>query len=189
MGLLRSDETNTHSPVSASFDVQTGLILAHLDKVDYGFVDEPVRYQGKTFQPKSELHITLVSQDAGAILKHLESHPDDIDEIQDLVFLADFTFFKLGEFYHVEEQPGVEAIIQMVEIPGLRAFFKDLSKLVGQGFIVPPTHVTLYTRGTVKGISLPDQQAFQQFARAKIIPGEVQVAQQRTSPGAEQGLV
>ncbi len=189
MTLLRSDETNMHSPVSASFDPQTGFLLAHIDKVDYSFVDEPVRYQGKTFQPKSELHITLINQDAGAVLKHLESHPDDLDDIQDLVLSADFSFYKLGQFFYVVERPGVEAIIQLVDVPGLRPFFKDLSKLVGQGFIVPPTHVTLYTRGTEKGISLPDQHTFQQLARGQVLPSEVQrLAEASPRAGADQGL-
>jgi len=189
MGLLRSDENNLHSPVSASYEMETGNILTHLDKVDYGFFDQPVRYQGKTFKPKAELHITLISQDSATILKHLESHPDDFYDIQDLVRSTDFSFYKLDQFYYVEEQPGVETIIQMVGIPRLSSFLKDLSSVVGKGFIVPPTHVTLYTRGTEKGISLPDQNTFQQLARRRIRPDEVQRPGASSSPsGADQGL-
>lgn len=189
MALLHSDETNPHSPVSAFLDPRTGILLAHLDKVDYEFIDEPVRYQGKTFQPKDELHITFISQDAAAILKHLESHPENLDDIQDLILSGDFAFYKLGQFYYVEERPGVETIIQMVDVPGLRPFFKDLSKIVGQGFIVPPTHVTLYTRGTEKGISLSDQHTFHQLARAQILPGEVQRTRGTSArAGSDQGL-
>ncbi len=177
MGILRSDEINTHSPVSTTFDERTGFILAHLDKVDFGYVDQPIRYLGRIFQPKEELHITIVSQDAGLILKHLENHPDDIDDILDLVISIDWTYSKLDEFYHVQAKPDVETIIQMVEIPALRGFFKDLSKLIGQGFILSPTHVTLYTRGTDKGIPIPDQQSFQQLVKGEIQPNDVRLAE------------
>jgi hypothetical protein len=188
MGLLRSDN-KLYAPVSASFDTQTGLIHAHIDKVDYGFVDQPVRYHGKTFQPKNELHITLVNQDAGTILKHMESHPYDLNDIQDMVFSADFSFFRRAEFYYVEERPGVETIIQMVEVPRLRVFLMDLSKLIGRGLLLPHTHVTLYTRGTEIGISLPDQHTFQQLARIQILPAEVQLAKGSSNrSGIDQGL-
>lgn len=161
------------SPVSTSFDPRTGIVRAHLDKVDYGYVDQAVRYQGRVFQPKSELRITIISEDAGVLSKYLASHPDDIDDVQDLVLSADWRCNKLDEFYHVVDQPGVETIIQMVELPGLRQFFRDLSKLVGQGFLLPPMHVTLYTRGTQEGIQLPDQQSFQQRVRTRVLPWEV----------------
>lgn len=189
MGILRSDEINLHTPVTTTFDQQTGLIKAHLDMVDYGFVNQPVRYLGKPFQPKQELHITIVSQDAGIILKHLENHPDDVDDVQDLILSTDWSFSMLDDFFYVQEKPGVETIIQMVDIAAIRSFFKDLSKLIGQGFILPPTHVTLYTRGTEEGISLPDQQSFQQKVKNQIQPGEVRLEQDRTlRPGPEQGL-
>jgi len=189
MGILRSDDTNAHYPVSTTFDPQTGLIAAHVDKVDYGFVDQPVRYRGKTFQPKSELHITIVSEDAGIILKHLESHPDDVIDINDLLLSTDWSFIPLDEFYYVEEKPGVETIIQLVELPGLRSFLKDLSRLTGQGFILPPMHITLYTRGMEKGISIPDQNKFQELAKARILPGEVRLEEDSPArPGDEQGL-
>ncbi len=188
MGILRSDEINLHSPVSTTFDERTGWILAHLDKVDFGYVDQPIRYLGRTFQPKQELHITIVSQDGGLILKHLENHPDDIDDIQDLVISIDWTYSKLDEFFHVQAAPDVESIIQMVEISALRGFFKDLSKVIGQGFVLPPTHVTLYTRGTEKGIPIPDQQNFQQLVKGEIQPDEVRLVEDASARRNEQGL-
>ncbi len=189
---MRFDEAGNArplTPVSTIFDRRTGIIRAHLDKVDYGYVDQAVRYQGRIFQPKSELHITIVSEDAGVLIKHLESHPDHLDEIQDLVLSANWECNKLDEYYHVVDRPEVETIIQMVEMPGLRQFFRDLSKLVGQGFLLPPVHVTLYTRGTEAGITLPDQQSFQRRVRTRILPWEVvRDSQEPPRPGARPPL-
>lgn len=172
MSMMRSLDGDLHAPVSATLNTETGIILVHLDKIDYGYMDQAVRYLGKVFQPKSELHITIVSQDAEQILKYLNNHPQD-GSLQDLILSTDWSFRKLEQFYHVVEAPEVETLIQMVELPMLQAFFKDLSKLVGRGFELPPTHVTLYTRGTEKGISLPNQIVFKELAKTSMRPREL----------------
>ena len=75
----------------------------------------------------------------------------------------------------------METIIQIVEIPELHSFLRDLSKLTGHGFSVPPIHITLYARGTEKGIPIPDQQSFQQLVKAQILPEEVR-AEKKSPP-------
>jgi hypothetical protein len=170
------------TPVRTTFDTRSGLVRAQLDKVDYGYVDKPVRYQGRIYQPKSELHITVVGQDAEMLRKHLESHPRHADDIDDLVLSANWACNKLDEFYHVVQAPGVENIIQMVEMPGLRQFYRDLSRLVGQGFLVPPIHVTLYMLGADREIRLPNQQSFRDLVQTRIQPNEVAVEGEDSGP-------
>lgn len=187
---LPGDESKSRAPLGASFDPQTGFVLVNINKIDYGFMDKPVRYQGKVFQPKSELHITIVSQDAAErVRQYLESHPDDAHEFQDLISSTNWSYLKKQEFYYVEEEPGVETLIQMVEVPSLNAFFSSLSSIVGKGFILPPTHVTLYTRGTEKGIGLPNQETFQERAKAAVQPGEIRAEDDPPARlGSDQGL-
>lgn len=199
MSMLRSLNSDLHAPVSATLNTETGIILVHLDKVDYGYMDQAVRYLGQVFQPKSELHITIVSQDAEHILKYLNDHPQDSGNLQDLILSTDWSFRKQEQFYHVVESPEiateagipVETIIQMVELPMLQAFLKDLSKLVGRGFELPPTHVTLYTRGTEKGISLPNQIVFKELVKASMRPRELWPIEETppAGPGNDQGLM
>ena len=50
-----------------------------------------------------------------------------MDDFDDAVYSADWSFYKKNEFYYVEEEPGVETIIQMVEMPMLHHFLKDIS--------------------------------------------------------------
>lgn len=188
MELFLPDPGNLHFPVTALFDAQTGSVLVHLDKTEYGYFDQPVRYQGKLFQPKSELHITIISEDAEIIRRHLKNHPEDIDEIDDAVFSSDWSFYKKNEFYYVEEEPDVETIIQMVEVPMLHYFLKDISGLAGHGFVVPPTHVTLYTRGTEEGIGLPNTTVFHERVKAPVVPGELHLDWGHSGePAADQG--
>ena len=183
MAALLADENHRHAPVRTTFNEQTGYVLLQVDGVDFGYPGMPVRYQGKIFQARQELHITVISKDAGIILKHLKRHPGDADDIQDLVLSTNWSFYKLNRFYLVQEepeaetfiQPQAETIIQMVEIPALRLFLRDLSRLVGQGFVIPFTHITLYTRGTECEIPIPDQHGFQQLAKVQIQVWEVRL--------------
>lgn len=162
-------------PVNKDFNPETGNILVSVDKVDYEYDDRAVEYQGRVFTPKSELHITIVSmEDAEELRRFLEKTPDGTQSVWDILDETDFSFRKLDQFYHVVESPGVETIIQMVEIPMLETFFRSMSGLVGRGFLLPPTHITLYMRGTSIGIALPDQEVFRERAKAQILPGELQ---------------
>lgn len=185
--LTRGDN---QQPVGAVFDPQTGYIVVNIDKIHYAYLDRPVRYRGIVFQPKQELHITIISQDAGMLLKRLENYPEDAAAIQDLVVSDSWEYRKLPEWYYVAEAPDKETIIQMVELPGLHAFLRELSKLVGQSMTIPPTHVTLYTRGTERGISIPDQAAFKDLVRASLQPEELMpIDDASTNPGVEQTIV
>lgn len=184
MTAIDSETGAYQRPVSASFDPLTGFVLVNIDKISYQYLDQPVHYQGKLFQPKEELHITIISDDAGTILKHLENRPDDQAGINDLVLSSNWSYRKLPKFYYVTEEPDKETIIQMVDMPGLRQFLMDLSKLIGHGLTVPPTHVTLYMRGTDKGIGIPSTAAFEDLIRADVEPEEIQPTR---GPAAKSG--
>lgn len=176
-------EGNVLRPQTVELVPETGYLVANLNKQTYGYLDQPVRYQGRVFQPKSELHITLISQDAEKITRYLENNSHGQASIQEMIGATDWRFTRQPTFYHVEEAPGEETIIQMVEIPSLGAFFRELSGLVGQDFTLPPTHVTLYTRGTEKGIGLPTQRVFQELVRAEVQPEEMQPVED--APGSQ----
>lgn len=182
MAALRADEIHRYSPVSASFDRQTGVVLAHIDKIDFGYIDRPVRYQGLVFQPKQELHITIISKDAGVILAHLAKHPEDTDDVLDLVISTNWSYHKLDRFYYIQEKPGVETIVQMVEIASMQGFLAELSRITRHGFVMPPTHITLYERGAEKGIPIPDQHSFQQLMKIQIRPEEVRTDRKPIKP-------
>ncbi len=189
MTLPLSDIGSLLDPVKAEFFSETGFLLVHLDKINYGFYNHPVWYAGKVFQPKKELHITILSHDASLVLKHLENNPDDIYPIRDLIRSTDWAYRKENDFYYATRPPEKETLVQMVSVPHLPAFLRSLSKLVGHGFILPPTHVTLYTRETEMGISLATYEEFKNRVKARVLPEEVEAADGRHgSASTDQGL-
>lgn len=188
MQMLPPKDDHLRQPAKTVLDPQTGYVVVQLNKAEYGYHDEPVLYQGRVFQPKPELHITIVSADAAeAVRSFIERRPDDAVHIQEIVDETRWVFRELDAFYHVMESPEVETIVQMVEVPHAAEFFSRLSGLVGQGFVLPPTHVTLYMRGTEKGIGLPTPTVFDQLARGAITPAEVSPA--RIPPGMGSGAL
>jgi hypothetical protein len=174
--LFDSNDGELCRPVNVNFNEQTGFLQVNLAKTDYDYVDRPVRYQGRIFQPKGELHITIISQDSGVLLHYLARHPQDLDSIRDLIYSTDWSFRKLPDFYHVESGGGEESIIQMVDVPDMVPFLRSLSNLVEHGFVLPPTHVTLYTLGTVLGIPLPNAAVFRERARTPIHASDLHIA-------------
>lgn len=78
----------------------------------------------------------------------------------------------MNQFFHVEEEPGVESLIEMVAVPGLAPFYAELSRILGEELELPPVHVTLFTFGRAKGIGLPTQAVFEQRVRGETRPSE-----------------
>lgn len=153
MPFLSRPENDSLPAVRASFDPQTGLILVHLDKVTHAYLNQPVRYQGKTLRPQAELRITILSGlDAAFLVNHLKSHPEDKDNIQELLSATRWTYRKTGAYFFVQSQPGDEAIIERVDVLALAQFLQDLSQMAGRGFVLPSTYVTLYASGPEAGV-------------------------------------
>jgi hypothetical protein len=154
-------------PKEVSFNEENGFLVVNIDRQTYGYTARPVLLEGQRLEPKDELHITVLSREAAdAAAGHLQAHPDD-RQIQDLVDRTDWSYRRLGKGHHAREGEA-DTIIEMVDMPGLEGFFARLSEIVGRDLPVPPVHVTLYMRGTEKGIGLPTREVF-----AELVQGEV----------------
>jgi ribosomal protein S15P/S13E len=156
-------------PQQASFDPAEGYLILELDMQSFYLHPEGVRYDGRHFEAKDEVHITILSRDAAeTVRQHLERYPQDEDQVRRMVDETNWEYRKLDSFYHIQQAPDEETIVQMVEVPGLDTFFNQVGQLVGQELELPPTHVTLYMRGTEKGIGIPTQAEFEQLAQKQI---------------------
>ena len=165
-------------------------LLLDVSREDFSLPDARVRWQGKTFDPKPELHVTLVGKDLGEkIAAKVKAAPGLAERLQGLAREASLLVGQPGKLHHASaektdknDQPlHAESIIQMVEVPGLETFCQRLKELTGELVEIPPTHVTLYTLGDPDGIGLPDKAAFDEF-----VTGEIQVEDLEMIPTLEQ---
>jgi hypothetical protein len=183
MTSTESNDSGLHNPARINFDVEDGFLLIQLDLTEYGYIDQEVRYQGKTFAPKDELHITILSQDTAAVVAdYIAQEPEDAGTIHGLIDSVRWSFHKLETYHHLRDGEE-ETIIQMVEVPELPGFFQELSRIVGQGLILPPAHVTLYMHNSEKGIGLPSHEVMEQLSQGEIRPEDFLPQ----SSGQEQG--
>jgi hypothetical protein len=174
MDKLIPHDNRLEQPMGTDFKPEEGFLVVRIDLEGYGLPSYDVRYQGKGFRPKDEMHITIVSRQAAETVQaHLERQPGDLKRMEDLIHDTDWSYRKLDRFYYVIEEPGQETIIQMVEVPSLEEFYQRLGEILGRSLDVPPSHVTLFTHGTSKGIGLPTRQVFDELVKAQVKPDEV----------------
>lgn len=182
MNILPVGGEGYETPSGISFDEDNCYLVVQLEPSIYGYEAREVTFNGKTFNPKEELHITILSNEAAEILKeHLQEKPEDIELVQGYVNHAGWVYKKEDCFYHVVQEPGVETIIQMVCVQGAESFYESLSGIVGHELPFPPTHVTLYMIGTEKGIGLPTQEVFDELVREEVRAAEITAAEHKDS--------
>jgi len=166
-------------------------LLIPLRKEDFGLSEEKIQFRGKIFDPKKEVHITVVGRKLGQELEEaIEVNPRLNTTLMQAVKEASWhkqgwSFKKKDEMYHVSrdreqvnprgevEVIHAESIILMVEAPGVDKFYEELSRLLGKDLEVPPVHVTLYTHGDTVGIGLLTQAAFEEFVAGRVFPDEL----------------
>ena len=83
-----------------------------------------------------------------------------------------------------------ESIIVMVEVPGIRRFYREIGRILGREIEVPPTHVTLYTYGGLCGIGLPTQEDFERYVTREVPMNELKrISSARLADGRGKALV
>ena len=167
-------------------DDKTGSLLLPLTKDGVGLSGGAIVYHGKVFEPKEEVHITVIGSELGRKIIEMSSANHEIKErILKAIAEADWSYSVQGKMHHVvkdKELPSppaankilhAESIIRMASVPGIQQFYEQLGAIVGIQLEVPPVHVTLYTYGDPRGIGLPNQAAFEEFVREEVAPDEL----------------
>lgn len=122
---------------------------------------EPVTVDGIEFQPKRDLHVTLIGRGLGQVL---HADPARRQAVREAFLRLDWSFTRTGELLRLEKRElegsgggrSIGSIIERIEMPAMALFYDALAELVGRGLAIPPAHVTLYTAGRSQGIGVPD---------------------------------
>ena len=134
----------------------------------------PLDVDGRRFEPKDELHVTLVGPKLGAELQRVLGAR--LDAATRPAFDAlDWSVERSGERLLVEK-PGttddgargtVASVIELVEILALDFYYRWLGDLLGRQLAVPPAHVTLYTHGKARGIGISAARHLRSWGRGR----------------------
>ncbi len=136
---------------------------------------DPVVIAGRAFDPKSELHVTVVGRRQGAELRALFG--DRLDAATRPAFEAlDWRITRTGERRLIVRdglrddglRGEVGSVIEPVELPALAHYYRWLGSLLGRQLPLPPPHITLYTHGRAGGIGIPSARALRAWSKGPV---------------------
>lgn len=138
---------------------------------------------GVAFEPKAELHVTLVAGGLGEALHAVfgegylvEASRAAFDGL-DWSFVRGERWLMLCKRAYVEgEWKVVRSVIERVEMPAMAQFHLALGLLLGRELAVPPPHVTLFTAGRAKGIGLENDRQRRAYGVREAAGGELGLA-------------
>ena len=180
-----------NKPIEINFDTETSTFILNVDKnaVDLESKKNYATIYG--LSRKNKFHLTIIGEDTSKkILKLLESFGEDdkirtLNQIQKICELFEWKFTIKQEFYYLEKiyndtndletiKPEKrKSIIQVAEIDDISQFYKKLNLLLDTKFIIPFSHVTLYTTSTLeekklRGIGIYSKSQFEELNPEKI---------------------
>jgi len=107
-------------------------------------------------------------------------------KLQKLIDAADFSYTEKPDLYNIsrdreawvdwkdhskgKETLHEEAIIQLVEAPGITKFINKVNRELGFHFPIPFPHISIAVKGTKFGIGIADKEAFKKLNPVKLDP-------------------
>jgi hypothetical protein len=132
--------------------------------------------QGTLLTLKTEFHITIIGSQLGRKLLARLGKVEYQARLTQIAKTIDWDWTFQSEFYHLVKPKTVtlpdgsteileaQSIIQMATVAGINDFYAEISILVAERLIPPPTHVTLYVYGDVQGIGITSQDDMMRYA-------------------------
>lgn len=158
------------------YDLATGVTILPINSDRLAMLPESQTCQGKIFSVKSEFHITIIGSRLGQKLRAKLDRQEYQPRLSQMANSIDWQWTLKPEFYHLakptivrspDASPGTgdkpfetiqaESIIQMAVVPGIDILYRQLSLLLEEQLMPPPTHVTLYVYGDMRGIGIADR--------------------------------
>jgi hypothetical protein len=141
-----------------------GTVIIDLAPASFCLADDAIVIDGEYFEPKDELHVTVIGTELGLILQEKINSDRTVDRLLTKTFEAiDWSFTQTGPVHllsRVKDAVVEQSIIMLLEMRGVKEFYAQLKTLglIDANTPIPPAHVTLYTRNCPYGIGVPSEQ-------------------------------
>ncbi len=150
---------------------ETGRLLLPLREIDFSAYGTAFELEGRSFAPKSEHHITLIGT---ALATELAAVPGARETIEALIAVwsnpGNWRYRLTTEYRLIGKEPPSEdlSIVVMARLAPAKSLYAALHRALRRAVERPPLHVTLYTAGDSRGISLPTAESLATRRRAKL---------------------
>ena len=148
-------------------DDAEGTILLPISKGSLILPSQSLLLDGIEFFQKPELHITLIGRKVGQALVAADGGKGLVfDSIRELIAQTAWSIVRSGRFVQLHKEKPVEgssetinarSIVELVDLPGARDFFKEISQIAGSEITPPPFHMTIYTNTDPEGIGVSSE--------------------------------
>lgn len=144
----------------------------------------PISLDGIEFEPKDELHVSLVGRALGRQIHDTLGERFRTCAVRAAFEAQDWRFDRTGELlrlrkiarYRSGEERVSHAVIERVRMPAMARFHHALGDLLGRKLPVPPPHVTLYARGRLRGIGVPSPAKLRAWTVRAVASRELEAA-------------
>ncbi|MET0809176.1 MAG: hypothetical protein ABWX93_10515 [Pseudoxanthomonas sp.] len=138
-----------------------------------------IMLEGVEFEPKPELHVTLVGGALGREL-HAAFGTGALERATRAALDAqDWSFTRPGRRLLLQKAAGgrgnpkvIHSVIECIHMPAMARFHAALGVLLGRQLTVPPPHVTLFTAGKAEGIGVASARQLRGYLMRDVICGE-----------------
>ena len=142
---------------------EMGSLIIPLAWNDVPLEKTAVYIDGERFEPKDELHVTVIGKQAGHELQHRLSRASRNMPVLQRDFESLDWSFTPGATVHLLSRTARDSrkatIVLPLQMPGMAMFYDCLRSrgLVTSDTPLPPPHVTLYHQNCPGGIGIPDE--------------------------------
>jgi hypothetical protein len=157
------------------FNFETGVMILPIP--DWSTILAPFQtHQGTLLTLKTEFHITIIGSELARKLLVRLGTVEYQASLTQIAKTIDWDWTFQSEFYHLVKPKIVtlpdgsteiceaQSIIQMATVAGINDFYAEISMLVDERLVPPPTHVTLYVYGDIQGIGIASQDDMMRYA-------------------------
>jgi hypothetical protein len=149
------------------FDAEEGTIIMPIDPVDVSPPIDAILEGGVRFNPKSELHITILGRIQA---KNLKAKGITHEQIAGLLqrLPRSWRVARQGRWWRIDHPDwdngrGRSSIIQEVQCREAEVFFVGLTRETGVAVTSPPFHITWYVYHDDRGIPVPDVASLEKY--------------------------
>lgn len=143
-----------------------GSLLLPLAAADFPGLERRLCVDGIDLLRKSEFHVTVLDRELGAHAHEPAPGGAPAARLPALFASLDWRWRRTGARWLLQETQAealAHSVIELIEMPALNAFRRELAALLGEPVAPTPAHVSLYLAGTSEGIGLRSQAEFERL--------------------------